>query len=149
MDNEQLMVIADIWLKTAQSILMLEKVLYPFIIAVTENDVVCHPYDIPEEEAQDMNELLKKTSENKKALILLLDGYIYDVKDGDIPEDIKTHPDTVESLVCVVFTEKFTRICQISYTRDSNEVGGFSNKGWSDLKNAEHNFYNPFKETAL
>lgn len=159
MNLEQLKVKTGEFLEYAQSLLNRHGYLDPIMFSIIDDSSI--PVALKLDTAEDMEnaqEVIKQTAEISDSVVLLIDFCLVETKSEtlpeetknlpdleDLPEDLKTHPDAVNAIVCIIHTKTESLIKQLFYVK-ANEKFSFFENTWEPAIFHDGHFKNPYQK---
>jgi len=156
MDLEQLKVKAGEFMEYAQSLLTRDGFLDPIMFSIIDDSSTPVALKLNNTEDMDMaKECIKQTAEISDAVILIVDFCLVETKSPvlpetenlpnleDLPEDLKTHPDAVNAIVCILYTKTESLIKQLFYAKANEKINFFENT-WEPATFHDGHFENPY-----
>lgn len=149
MNIEELKEKANGYIGTARGMLVTDKVYFPMLYGIKENDdtMPVGLHNRNEEDQKEITEIMEIMSDNSTALILVLDMHLieYDEKTEAKPTKVKEDPRSTPALLSYIFTKDASLMKQVRYSVKKDNYS-FFNFDWESLTEISDNLKNPFQK---
>lgn len=146
MDINEIMILADKALKSAQVTLMQENLLNPVIIYLNgENKLDWTQFNPQEKNFENkMSNFLESKSKTSEFIIQIIDSFYKEGPVSEIPSrSLSENPDVDSALTAFIYTKENTYLKILSYLF-SNEKYTFMENDWEAMNNTKGFFKNPY-----
>jgi hypothetical protein len=139
---------ADKLINTSQGLLCKDGFLAPMVFSVSSEGVTPILLEIKNDSDKDsISEKLKELSEESDFIFMVMDSYVRSLSKGANIEISKDDPDSIESIVGLLYLKDATFMRNMTYKKNEEENRyNFFDQGWEDLTSITScgRFSNPY-----